>query len=58
MVEGERFLIQSPSPACADEAATARRRPDWIRRKILLSELCDSAVNLILKEGYTSQRVQ
>jgi hypothetical protein len=45
MVEGERFLIQSPSP-------------DWIRRKILLSELCDSAVNLILKEGYTSQRVQ
>jgi hypothetical protein len=45
MVEREQFLIQSPSP-------------DWVRRKILLSDLRDSAVNLILKEGYTSQRVQ
>ena len=45
MVEGGQFLIQSPSP-------------DWVRRKILLSDLRDSAVNLILKEGYTSQRVQ
>jgi hypothetical protein len=45
MVEGEQFLIQSPSP-------------DWVRRKILLSDLRDSAVNLILEEGYTSQRVQ
>jgi hypothetical protein len=40
MVEGEQFLIQSPSP-------------DWVRRKILLSDLRDSAVNLILKEGNT-----
>jgi hypothetical protein len=38
MVEGGQFLIQSPSP-------------DWVRRKILLSDLRDSAVNLILKEG-------
>ena len=29
---GRRFLIPSPSPACADEAATARRRPDGIRK--------------------------
>jgi hypothetical protein len=43
MVEGEQFLIQSPSP-------------DWVRRKILLSDLRDSAVNLILKEGNTSQK--
>jgi len=28
--EGTQFMIQSPSPACAAEAATARRRPDWI----------------------------
>jgi hypothetical protein len=45
MVEGVQFLIQSPSP-------------DWVRRKILLSNLRDSAVNLILKEGNTSQKVQ
>jgi hypothetical protein len=38
MVELERFLIQSPSP-------------DWVRRKILLSDLRDSAVNLISKKG-------
>jgi len=38
MVEGRQFLIQSASP-------------DWIRRKIFLSDLCVSAVNLILKEG-------
>jgi hypothetical protein len=37
MVEGEQFLIQSPSP-------------DWIRRKIFLSDLRGPAVNLILKE--------
>jgi len=37
MVGGEQFLIQSSSP-------------DWVRRKTLLSDLCDSAVNLILKE--------
>jgi hypothetical protein len=34
LVEGEQFLIQSPSP-------------DWIRRKIFLGDLRDSAVNLI-----------
>ena len=34
MVEGEQFLIQSPSP-------------DWVRKKIFLSHLRDSAVNLI-----------
>jgi len=34
LVEGEQFLIQSTSP-------------DWIRRKIFLSDLRDSAVNLI-----------
>jgi len=45
MVEGEQFLIQSPPP-------------DWIRRRIFLSDLRDSAVNLILKEGDTSQTVQ
>jgi hypothetical protein len=45
MVEGEQFLIQSPSP-------------DWVRRNISLSDLCDSAVNLMLKEGNTSQKVQ
>jgi len=28
------FRLQSPSPACADEAATARRRPDWSRRNL------------------------
>jgi len=44
------FLIQSSSPACADEAATARRRPDWIRRKISLSDLCVSAVKLIFAD--------
>ena len=38
MVEGQQFLIQSPSP-------------DWVRRKIFLSDLRDSAVNLIFKEG-------
>jgi len=45
MVEGEQFLIQSPSP-------------DWVRRKIFLGDLRDSAVNLVLKEGNTSQKVQ
>ena len=45
MVEGQQFLIQSPSP-------------DWVRRKIFLSDLRDSAVNLIFKEGNTSQRVR
>ena len=45
MVEAEQFLIQSPPP-------------DWIRRRIFLSDLRDSAVNLILKEGDTSQTVQ
>jgi hypothetical protein len=34
MVEGGQFLIQSPSP-------------DWVRRKIFLSDLRDSAVNLV-----------
>jgi hypothetical protein len=34
MVEGEQFLIQSPSP-------------DWSRKRIFLSDLRDSAVNLI-----------
>ena len=36
MIEGEQFLIQSPSP-------------DWVRKKIFLSDLRDSAVNLILE---------
>jgi hypothetical protein len=56
MVEGEQFLIQSPSPACGPNLSAGR--PDWVRRKILLSDLRDSAVNLILKEGNTSQKVQ
>jgi hypothetical protein len=43
MVEGEQFLIQSPSP-------------DWVRRKISLSDLRDSAVDLILEEGNTAKK--
>jgi hypothetical protein len=35
--KGKQFLIQSPSP-------------DWIKRKIFLSDLWGSAVNLILKK--------
>jgi hypothetical protein len=46
--EGREFLIQSLSPVCAAEAATARRRPDWIRRKISLCDLCVSAVRCLL----------
>jgi hypothetical protein len=43
MVEREQFLIQSSSP-------------DWIRRKMFVSDLCGSAVNLILKEwAYSSK---
>jgi hypothetical protein len=38
-VEGQQFLIQS------------RVSRDWIRRKTFLSDLRDSAVNLILKRG-------
>ena len=38
MAEGKKFLIQSSSP-------------DWVRRKIFLSGLCGSAVNLVLKEA-------
>ena len=34
--EGTEFLLQSPSPACADEAVTARRRPDWSRKNLPL----------------------
>ena len=45
MVEGEKFLTQSPSP-------------DWVRRKILLSALCDSAVNLVLEEANIRQKAQ
>jgi hypothetical protein len=43
--EGTEFLIQSPSP-------------DWIRRKISLSDLWGSAVNLILEEANVNQKVQ
>jgi hypothetical protein len=43
--EGRMFLIQSPSP-------------DWIRRKVFLSDLCVSAVNLILKEVNANQKFQ
>ena len=45
MVEGKKFLTQSPSP-------------DWVRRKIFLSALCDSAVNLVLKEANIRQKAQ
>jgi len=45
MVEGKKFLTQSPSP-------------DWVRRKIFLSALCDSAVNVVLKEANIRQKAQ
>jgi hypothetical protein len=45
MVEGKQYLIQSPSP-------------DWVRRKIFLSGLCGSAVDLVLKEANTSRKAQ
>jgi hypothetical protein len=38
--EGIVFMIQSPSPACAAEAATVRRRPDWIIKRLPLCPLC------------------
>ena len=46
-------MIQSPSPACAAEAATARRRPDWIIRKspqrslrlVIVTILCTGLYN-------------
>ena len=49
MVEGKQFLIQSPSP-------------DWVRRKIFLSDLRDSAVRQHVfgkrKEGIESKRYE
>ena len=51
--EGREVMIQSPSPACAAEAATARRRPDWIIGNLppcppcLPTGRCVSVVNLI-----------
>jgi hypothetical protein len=44
MVEGKKFLTQSPSP-------------DWVRRKIFLSALCDSAVNLVLEEANIGKKL-
>jgi len=44
--EGMEFLIQS------------REARDWIRRKTYLSDLCVSAVNLILEEANVNQKVQ
>jgi hypothetical protein len=41
--EGKKFLIQSPSP-------------DWIRRKIFLRDLRDSAVNLIFPSFHLNPR--
>jgi hypothetical protein len=42
---GMRFLIQAPSP-------------DWIRKKISLCALCDSAVNPILRKAQIDLKVR
>ena len=53
--ERAEFLIQSSPPACADEAATARRRPDWIRKTFTQRSLRLCGENILRGGSYAKR---